>query len=104
MGPYTATYFSNWGATTVDLSAPGSNILSTIPNGKYAWYRGTSMATPHVTGLVALLASAGVPTSEIKERLRTSVVSQPIEGRPTKTDGRANAYRALYGSDAPSDY
>jgi len=48
-------YYSNFGASSVDLGAPGSSILSTYPNASYASLSGTSMATPHVTGACALL-------------------------------------------------
>ncbi len=50
-------YFSNYGRTSVDLAAPGTDILSTYLDGSYAFMSGTSMAAPHVTGTVALMLS-----------------------------------------------
>ena len=49
--------FSNKGATSVDVAAPGSDILSTEPNNGYGTKSGTSMATPHVSGVLALIKS-----------------------------------------------
>jgi len=47
--------FSNFGKHTVHVGAPGNNILSTLPGNTYGSLSGTSMATPHVSGLAALL-------------------------------------------------
>lgn len=49
--------FSNYGATTIPIAAPGVEILSTYKGANYAYMSGTSMAAPHVTGVLALMAS-----------------------------------------------
>src|SRR5215218_10240845 len=49
--------FSNFGANSVDISAPGVGILSSVPGNAYAFFNGTSMASPHAAGAAALAAS-----------------------------------------------
>jgi subtilisin family serine protease len=92
--------FSNYGATSVDLGAPGSGIWSTVPvrsKGKtvagYASYSGTSMATPHVTGAAALYAATnpGAAAAQIKSAILGSVVATPSLSGKTVTGGRLNA-------------
>ncbi len=50
-----------YGATTIDLGAPGTSVLSTLPGSSYGTNTGTSMATPQVTGAIALMWSAACP-------------------------------------------
>jgi subtilisin family serine protease len=70
--------FSSYGANTVDLGAPGSSVYSTLPSNTYGSYSGTSMATPHVTGAIALYAGSNPGTGTVKEKasqLRTRLLS-----------------------------
>jgi subtilisin family serine protease len=50
-------WFSNFGATSVDISAPGVDILSSVPGNRFEYFNGTSMASPHAAGVAALSAS-----------------------------------------------
>jgi subtilisin family serine protease len=91
--------FSAWGATSVDLGAPGVNILSTFPNNTYGTISGTSMATPHVSGAVSLIWSRvpGLPHLKVKDILLQTVDPVPdLQNRfPTVSGGRLNAFKAL---------
>lgn len=69
----TLSSFSSYGATTVDIAAPGSAITSTYPVNSYASLSGTSMATPHVSGAIALCASAN--PSLTAPQLRAALMS-----------------------------
>ena len=93
----TLAYFSNWGPTSVDLAAPGESILSTYLGGQYAYASGTSMATPHVAGMAALLLAVN-PTltyGQIKSILIGTV--DPLSSMTGKmiSGGRANLYKAV---------
>lgn len=93
----TLAYFSNWGPTTVDLAAPGESILSTYLGGQYAYASGTSMATPHVAGMAAMLLAVN-PTltyGQIKSILIGTV--DPLSSMTGKmvAGGRANLYKAV---------
>lgn len=59
--------FSNYGANSVDITAPGSNIASTLPYGTYGYMSGTSMASPMVSGLLGLMKSLnpGMPNQDL---------------------------------------
>ncbi len=89
--------FSQYGANSVDLAAPGVGIVSTVPGDSYASYNGTSMATPHVTGVAALLLSE-VPNAsymELRDWLLAGVDVLPNWSGLTATGGRLNAYNSL---------
>lgn len=100
VGSYTSagarSSFSNYGVKTVHVTAPGSTILSTY-KGSYANLSGTSMATPHVSGVVGLLLSKepGLTPAQIRERLmRTSTQTTKLKSA-SMSGGRVDAYRAL---------
>jgi subtilisin family serine protease len=95
--------FSNWGARTVDIAAPGSDIVSTIPGGRYSSYSGTSMATPFVSGVAALVLSR-TPTltaDQVVNRIRgTAAPLSTLSGR-VMSGGALDAYAAVTGTTVP---
>lgn len=95
--------YSQYGATTVDIAAPGSGIWSTVPvaSGKgknatvgsgYASYNGTSMATPHVTGAAAMYAARhpGATAAQIKAAILNNAAPTPSVQGKVATNGRLN--------------
>ncbi len=95
--------FSNYGAKTVELGAPGVNIISSYPvaKGGFAWLNGTSMATPHVAGVAALVwgyydsLNKTLNYTDIKSKILDTV--RPVSSLVGKTitGGVVNAYEAL---------
>jgi subtilisin family serine protease len=89
----------NYGATSVDLAAPGVNILSTTnsSDSSYGTASGTSMAAPHAAGAAALLSSynPNLSAASLKATLMNTVDPIPQWSGFVKTGGRLNAARAL---------
>jgi serine protease len=89
--------FSNFGARTVDVGAPGQDILSTVIGGNFAVFSGTSMATPHVAGLVGLLKAADPARTpqQIKNLILTGGDVTPATDTEVLTGRRINAFGSL---------
>jgi subtilisin family serine protease len=94
--------FTNFGHDSVDLAAPGVDVVSTVPGG-YAVFNGTSMAAPHVAGVAGLVRSLHPDYSvlELRNAILNSV-DRPatLADGLTRTDGRLNAAAALSASTA----
>jgi subtilisin family serine protease len=91
------SYFSNYGPE-VDLAAPGSSIYSTRLGGSYTYLSGTSMSTPHVSGVVALLAS--LPQFDTTDKIRAALQNTALDLGTAGWDqyygyGLVQAYSAL---------
>ena len=96
--------FSNFGATTVDLGAPGVSILSTVIGNSYSFFSGTSMATPHVSGAAALVLSScpQLDTAALKSNLLSNVDPISALAGRTLTGGRLNVDSAIRDCGAPA--
>jgi subtilisin family serine protease len=92
--------FSNYGATSVDLGAPGVGITSTLPNNSYGSASGTSMATPHVAGTVGLVLARypGITAPQVVSRLLSSVTPDAALAGKTVSGGIVNAGAAVTAS------
>jgi subtilisin family serine protease len=99
--------YSNFGATAVDLAAPGDHIWSTDvlsqPGQPYTQLNGTSLATPHVVGTAALILAVDPDLSylEVKDLILDNVDPLPDLAGKTVTGGRLNAFRALSATPLP---
>ena len=91
------SYFSNYGNHSVDIAAPGSRIASTYLGGGYAFLSGSSMAAPHVSGTLALLASKrrGLSAATLRARLFKTARYNPDLRGFIRSGAQLNAYNFL---------
>jgi len=89
--------FSNYGAKSVHVAAPGKEILSTWLNGEFYVASGTSMATPEVSGVAALILATdpNMSVKELRTRLFNSVDKLDSLKGKVSTGGRINAAKAV---------
>ena len=95
--------FSNYGTTAVDVFAPGVSVVSTHLSSGYVYMNGTSMASPNVSGVAALLLARNpaLTTAQLKQTLMSTVDAKP--GLLSITGGRVNAADALASVTADRD-
>ena len=88
---------SNFGAASVDLFAPGRDVLSTITGNTYALFTGTSMSCPHVTAVAAIIRALNPAwtVADVKSCILATVATRPAYGGICVTGGRLNAEAAI---------
>lgn len=102
VAPLSRADYSNYGSSSIDMAAPGSNVYSTYGT-NYAYMSGTSMASPHVAGVASLLKSVhpDYSVSQIEQLLkkqakeRYSDLEAPADGAEYRGAGLVNAYAAV---------
>ncbi len=94
--------FSNYGLTTVDLAAPGVDILSTFPGNSYGSISGTSMATPHVSGALGLIFGRFPAIGALDAKSLLLNFADPIPSMTGKcvTGARLNAFMPIAEPDS----
>lgn len=92
--------FSNYGRTSVDLGAPGVNVYSTYAGSSYRYLDGTSMAAPHVAGVVGLVygRNSGWTYAQVRDRIFSTVRRVSSLANITVTGGVVNAAAAIGGT------
>ncbi|MBZ9599892.1 S8 family serine peptidase [Streptomyces yangpuensis] len=119
MGTTAKASYSNYGLNVVDITAPGGDatgIYSTLPGGKYGSMSGTSMASPHVAGVAALLVSTnpGITPAQLRDKLATQAndVACPSDSRCKGTtakngffgEGQVDALKAVGTTPPPGKF
>ncbi len=94
--------FSNYGATTCDLGAPGVDVLSLMPGGGYQLLSGTSMAGPHVSGACAFMFGRfpGMTNMQVKQRIMQFADPIPALTGRCVTGARLNLFMAAADPDS----
>jgi len=100
----TRSWFSNYG-DWVDVSAPGSRIMTTLLGDAYGTTQGTSFAAPMVAGVAALLLSANPDwtAAQVQDQIMNTVDTVPALEGANVSSGRVNAHRALLSAPASAD-
>lgn len=96
--------FSSYGKNSVHVAAPGVGILSTTPNGYKSW-SGTSMATPHVSGVAALVMShvPGISMADLRRRIVERTTPMSTIRNKVISGGIVSAYHAMTDTPAPAN-